>query len=500
MILVLMFVSGYFITDRFVEATTRHVLGELLVQARSFSGTAGSHIISAANPDALMLNGICKKLAADNLDVYWTGISGSDGVFLAHTDLSQVIAKMRTPSPRGRQFESLLRDGEAFELRDDTIFVSIPIAEVGIRLGTLTVASSVRRVSEARRSSILTVGSVTLFFVLLGIPLILFVSQRKLRPISLITSRLKQIDFEDMSMDMPALSRNEFGYLAETLRVMGQRLNLAKEESLERQRMSQELAIARDIQTSMLPRSYPRSDRFEFAARYESAREVGGDYFDFVDFDDRYLAVIVADVSGKSLPAMLVMLLTREIVKRATLSTRDPAGVLSAVNGELHSSIREGTFVTMFFGLLDKKLGCLEFASAGHSSVIFLEKPSGRARLVKTKGFPLGLVQPQLFEERIEEGRIEFAQDDWLILYTDGVNEAKNEAGQQFGMGRFLRLLEENASLESDELLRFVLTRHKEFVGSASQYDDITLVAMKWNGPGGRVDAAGVEERASVEK
>ncbi|MEW5995683.1 MAG: PP2C family protein-serine/threonine phosphatase, partial [Candidatus Zixiibacteriota bacterium] len=215
---------------------------------------------------------------------------------------------------------------------------------------------------------------------------------------------------------------------------------------------------------------------------YRSAREVGGDYYDFVDFDDESLAFLVADVSGKSLPGMLVMLLTRDIVTKLTRSIRQPAELLSEANRELSLNIKKGMFVTMFFGLLDKKTGCFTFASAGHNPLIKLNGATGKPELIKTHGYPLGMMPAASFDKRIESLETTLAKNDWLIQYTDGVTEARNSTGEEFGMDRFVHLIQSHSSLPPRQLVDKTLSRHRTFVGSAPQYDDITLLAMKWNG------------------
>lgn len=481
-ILVMMLVTGYVITDQYVESATFNVIEKLLVQARSYSRPAGKHLISPGGPDALLLNNICEKLVEDNPDVYWVGVTGKDNIFLAHTDIKQVVAARHMSPVTTREFGDILREGEAFNLRKDTIYLSVPITEGNIQLGKLGIACSVRQIAEAQRTSITTVVSITILVLLLGLPFTMFILHRKLRPISVITDHLKKISFDDITLDIPVTGKNEFGYLAETLRVMGIKLNAAQQELIEKERVARELEIAREIQANILPREYPKALRFEFSGIYSSAREVGGDYYDFIDFGDEYLAFLVADVSGKSLPGMLVMLLTRDIVKVLTRSVPSPAELLAQVNERLLTSIKKGMFVTMFFGLLNKKSGQFTFASAGHNPLIRLDSRTGKADLIKTNGFPLGMMPPDRFGKRIETGEISLNENDWLIQYTDGINEAQNLDKEEFGMERFVRLVEVDKGLKPAELVAKIIEQHKAFVGKAPQYDDITLLAMKWTG------------------
>jgi sigma-B regulation protein RsbU (phosphoserine phosphatase) len=188
----------------------------------------------------------------------------------------------------------------------------------------------------------------------------------------------------------------------------------------------------------------------------------------------------VADVSGKSLPGMLVMLMTRDIVKELARTFMEPGRMLAEVNRRLLPNMKKGMFVTMFFGVLDRRDGRFRYASAGHNPLLVLGRESGAAQLIKTRGYPLGMVPSAVYEKRVECRELVLRDDDWLILYTDGVNEAQDEGGNEFGIERFVTLVESNRDLSAGRLVERVLAKHSEFVGEAQQYDDITLLALKW--------------------
>jgi len=481
-ILALMLATGYIMTDRYVKTVTQDVIEKLLVQTRSYSGSAGKLIISTNGPDALLLNNICNKLASDNSDVYWVGITDRDDNFLAHTDIKQVISGGTMAPIQKNDFDEILLAGEFFEQRNDTIYIASQIKESGVAVGRLGIAASTAQIKSARNASIVTVASTTILMILLGIPLTMVLLHRKLKPISIITDTLKGVQFDNIAIDIPLRSRNEFGYLAETLHVMGGKLNAARRDMVERERINREFEIAREIQANILPGSYPRHGNYDFCGSYQSARQVGGDYYDFIDFDERHLAFLVADVSGKSLPGMLVMLLTRDIVKTLSWQSRQPDELLCEVNRELLPSIRKGMFVTMFYGLLDKQTGLFKFASAGHNPLIKIEGRTGRTELIKTRGFPLGMVPPEQFNNRIECTEVQLSADDWLVQFTDGINEAVNQDGEEFGMERFVERLETARTESPPELIKQVIAEHELFTGQAEQFDDITLLAMKWTG------------------
>jgi serine phosphatase RsbU (regulator of sigma subunit) len=479
-ILVMMLATGLVITDQYVGTVTKSVVESLLVQARSYSGPAGKHILANENPDALLLNNVCKNLASDNAEVYWAGIADRRGKYLAHTDIKKVLGGEAAPEITGREHNDLLRDGEVIDIRADTIYTSVPIAENSIELGRLGIASSAGPIARARQRSIVTVAGITLFTLLLGLPLTMIILNRKLRPVRTITDSLRRADLRNLQLTIPVKTRNEFGYLAETIEVMGSRLGAAQQHLLEKDRIERELSIARDIQANILPRSYPKTDEYEFAGMYRSAREIGGDYYDFIEIDDRYLAILVADVSGKSLPGMLVMLLTRDIVRQARQLMLQPEALLSHVNRELRTNLKKGMFVTMFFGVIDAHEGVMKFASAGHNPLIHMDGLGRSLREYKTRGYPLGLMPPGHFDKRIETGEVHLNDGDWLIQYTDGINEAMNNGGREFGMKRFLDTLRSVSHLGPFELIEATLDAHRSFVGEAEQSDDITLLAMRW--------------------
>ncbi len=481
-VLALMFVTGWVMTDMYVTKTTEQVINEALVRVRSYSGPAGKLIISNDNPDALMLNNVLKKLSEDYPDTYWAGITDQRNVFLAHSDIRQVISSQKLIPSQAANRSQLLEPGETLCIRGDTIFLSVPIRENDLGLGTFALASSARRINEARDESIKTVLTITLIMMLVGVPATLLVMHLKLRPVSIITDHLKEVSFDNISLNIPIEAKNEFGYLAKTLGVMGNKLNQARLDVIERERINRELEIAREIQSNMLPREYPAGTSFQIAGKYRSAKEVGGDYYDFIDIDDDNIGIVVADVSGKSLPGMLVMLLTRDIIKKVARNIVEPAEFLIQVNAELQENIKKGMFVTMFYGVLNRKSGRLSFASAGHNPLIRLNTETGNHELIKTRGYPLGMMPTKQFASRIEEARLDLDEGDWVVQYTDGINEARNGASEEFGMERFIRILQAERKLPPEMMVTRVMEGVEGFAGESPQYDDITLLALKWTG------------------
>lgn len=479
-ILMLMVVTGYVVSKQYVATVTDHVVENLQVQARAHSGTAAKLFVSELGPDVLLLTNICNELRQENPSIYWAGFTDNKGKWIAHTDI-RLVASGETYTQQLNELLAARAEGESYNLDQDTLVTAIPITERNAALGNLIMASNARVIGQARAQSIRTVSILTAIMIVIGIPLTTVIVRSKLQPIAVITSHMRTVNMDDPSLTVPIDNKNEFGYLAATLGALGTRLSIAQRELIEKERLSRELEIASEIQMSILPREIPQCEQYECHVSYSSAREVGGDYYDFIKLDDHHLGLLVADVSGKSLPGMLVMLLTRDIVRNAARQTLDPAELLVRANDELRPNARKGTFVTMFYGILDSRNGEFHYASAGHNPLVIVRAQGGDPQLIKTKGFPLALMPHAAFRSRLEVANMTFSAGDTMILYTDGINEALNEAREEFGMERLTQLVGLHRSLPPEPLLQRVLATHADFVGAAEQYDDMTLMALRWN-------------------
>ena len=480
LVLLIMIVTGVVISRQYGATVRENVTDRLLVQARSYSRLAAKHILAEAGPDALLLNSTCSKLQAESPDILWVGIADLEGKFLAHSDISQVVSGSTIPQIDFLQSGKTKNGGEFLGVRSDTIFVNYPIIEQGVQVGALGLAASADQIARAERQSLVTIGSITIAIIILTIPLIVVGLHRQLRPIKLIVGALQEMDPERLSVDIPYQSRNELGFLADTLRVLGAHLRDSQDKLLAQERVSRELQIAREIQASILPSEFPCGSNFEFAGAYQSAQEVGGDYYDFIKLPDGKMGFLVADVSGKSLPGMLIMLMTRDIVRRYSHLITEPSHLLREVNRELQPSIKKGMFVTMFYGIIDPDCQKLTFSSAGHNPLIQVYENSGEIKLHRPPGFPLGLMPPETFDARIQTETLRLDASQVILQYTDGVTEGRDINGEEFGQTRLEDIVAGCRKDGAEAVIGSILSEHKRFVGEAAQFDDITVMALKW--------------------
>ena len=250
-------------------------------------------------------------------------------------------------------------------------------------------------------------------------------------------------------------------------------------QSAKTMKTSAELNVATNIQKSMLPcifPAFPEREEFDVFASMEPAKEVGGDFYDFFMVDERHLAVVAADVSGKGVPAALFMVIGKTLIKDHTQPGRDLGEVFTEVNHLLCESNSEGMFITAFEGVLDLVTGEFRFVNAGHE-IPFLCRKNGEFEPYKTRP---GFVLAGMEDIQYRSGVIQFEEGDKFFQYTDGVTEAMNQENELYGMERLGRVLCKNADLPPFELLSCVKEDIDDFVGGAQQFDDITMLCLEY--------------------
>jgi|Tabmets5t2r1_1033131.scaffolds.fasta_scaffold31081_1 serine phosphatase RsbU (regulator of sigma subunit)/ketosteroid isomerase-like protein len=254
-------------------------------------------------------------------------------------------------------------------------------------------------------------------------------------------------------------------------RLMGQRL---EQEERERERIEQELSVARRIQQASLPNVVPELEGWQISPYYQPAREVGGDFYDFHPLSEGRLGVVVGDATGKGVPAALVMATTCGMlqVTAAALSSASPEEVLEQVNETLVARIPPNMFVTCFYSILEPKSGTLRYANAGHD-LPYLQR-RGEAEELRARGMPLGLMPGMSYEEK----ETTLHAGEAALFYSDGLVEAHDPKGEMFGFPRVRALVAEHA--EESSLGNSLLEELYSFVGESwEQEDDITLLTLR---------------------
>ena len=266
-------------------------------------------------------------------------------------------------------------------------------------------------------------------------------------------------------------------FAIETMSVMSRRMRSFIEDEVQRQRLEEELEIGRRIQLSLLPERCPEIPGWDVSASYRSARQVGGDLYDFISVpdDSQRIHFVIADVTGKGVPAALFMASARMAMRAESLNGRGPAETLRRVNRLLSQDQRSPLFLGAIFATLDTPTGNLTYANGGLERPRWLHQESGKIETLSAKGMLLGA-----FEEiPLEEQRLEIAPGDSLVFFTDGLTEARNEEGHFFGEERLLETMASRSWEEADQLHQAIIRAVDKFTGQTPASDDLTLVVIR---------------------
>ncbi|MEL7622580.1 MAG: SpoIIE family protein phosphatase [Clostridiales bacterium] len=371
--------------------------------------------------------------------------------------------------------------------------------KAGILIDYQKIIAPARRVEELTRNSgdhfrqylggrissaILVSLTVTAFILISALLVSKRVAKSITKPLALLTDGAGNISEGNLEYRIEIKSGDEIETLADSFNTMTGKLrdyieNLAK-ITAENQRISTELNIATQIQMDMLPNifpAFPGRKEFEIYAAMQPAKEIGGDFYDFFLIDDDHLGIVIADVSGKSIPAALFMVIAKTLINNRTRTKEEPQDVFANVNRQLREGNETAMFVTAWLGILEISTGLMTFVNAGHNPPL-LKKAGGTYEYLKTKkGFVLGgmdgLSYTQI-ETQLEKG-------DMLYLYTDGVTEANNPAGELYGEKRLRDTLNASLDLTPPELLPKIKADIDSFAKGAPQFDDVTMLALLIN-------------------
>jgi phosphoserine phosphatase RsbU/P len=251
------------------------------------------------------------------------------------------------------------------------------------------------------------------------------------------------------------------------------------EESIERERLQQELMVAQKVQKKLLPQQLPVLEKFDLDAFSSPAFEVGGDYFDIVSLDDERLGIVVGDVSGKGVSAAFYMAELKGIFQALSKSCRSAREFLIRANNALYGSIEKSAFISLIYAIIDLRQSTVQLSRAGHCPMIHVQ--NGAARLHRPTGIGLGLTGAALFDDVIEEETVRLEVGDICAFYTDGITEARNTAGEEYGSDRLIHLIRANKTLSTRRLRELILEDVSTFIENRSFDDDLTIVILKRN-------------------
>jgi sigma-B regulation protein RsbU (phosphoserine phosphatase) len=250
-------------------------------------------------------------------------------------------------------------------------------------------------------------------------------------------------------------------------------------QAAEKKRLDHDLQIAHEIQRILLPASAPELDGFQISGINIPAQLVSGDYYDYINVDPDHIGVAIADVSGKGVPASLIMAMCRSVLRSQAHAQLSPAAALREVNAQLFPDIKEDMFISMAYAILDKHTATLTLCRAGHDAPLLYKASDQTVSKINPPGMALGIDSGGVFNRVTGDFSLSLERDDCLVLYTDGVTEALNSEGDEFGMANVIQSIQASASEGAAGILTRLTDDLRAFVGTYPQHDDITLIVIR---------------------
>ena len=345
--------------------------------------------------------------------------------------------------------------------------------------------------SEYQETLVTNLGYMMIFGV--GISLIaaallmLMVYRISIRPLTLVSRSVrdytKDKDIESVKHKLEKIrTRNEVESLAEDISQMTEEIERYNGEvtklATEKERVTSELEFASRIQSSMLSKHFPDEDEYDLFASMDPAKEVGGDFYDFFMIDDDHLALVIADVTGKGIPAALFMAMSKMYIRNYAFSCDTPSEAFARANADIASDNEEDMFVTVWFGIMNIKTGHVIASNAGHEYPV-IRRDSGDFEVLKDKHCLALGAMPVI---KATDYEFDMKPGDTLFVYTDGAPEANDAENKMFGMERLVDALNEDPDRNPKEIIEGVKKSISGFVGEAAQFDDLTMLCLKFKG------------------
>ena len=230
---------------------------------------------------------------------------------------------------------------------------------------------------------------------------------------------------------------------------------------------------------SLLPQSLPWLPTVDLAGFNHPALDIGGDYYDVIEIDEKHIGLVIADVSGKGIGGALMMAVCRSVLQANAQNEYDPASMLTSLNQTLSVNLAEDMFISMLYMVLNTETHLLSYARAGHEAPLILHKDSTEMDRQETAGIAIGLVDTPTFSSIIDTRNIQLKSGDLVVTYTDGITEAMNEQNQEWGLLQLIESIQTHQKDTASDLLDHIEADVLSFVGNTPQYDDMTMLAIQ---------------------
>jgi len=344
------------------------------------------------------------------------------------------------------------------------------------KIGTVIIGLSDIVIRNEINSLIKIIVPISLVFLLISIVGSVIMVTLTIRPVKELSRGAEIIGKGDLDYRISIRTRDELGQLAREFNQMTAQIKEAREKEIESRIMEEQIEMAKEIQEGLNPTRFYEKDGIQIKGYTRAARGVGGDYFDYIDMDDNRVCALISDVSGKGVPASLVMVMIRTVfTSYISRPNVDCASVVRAINEAMNAEMAIDKFATLFFLIYDRANEELAFSNAGHGPLFCYRASMNSCTIAKLDGVPIGIEED--FEYK--QARVKLHPGDMVILYTDGVTEMRSEQGEEFGVQRLNMLIVDNHHLSAEEFVDLMVDELEKFRGQEPPHDDTTLLVLK---------------------
>ena len=438
-------------------------------------GLAAASADALATGDPLTLVNLAVDAKGQNKDVLYAALVDRGGRVAGHSDRAalghpfNLDAAKTLPVLGPGMAQGRYSDEDVWDLAVEVLPKGshAPVGQAHVALSQAQVLASIR--SVVLRQTLLA-----LLLLAVGAGLSVGLVGLLVKPLLALSEAASLVGQGDFSVQVPVTSRDEVGRLTSRFNQMTANLETAQKERIDKERMQGELNVARSIQANLLPTQAPDLPGWDLAFHCAPAKELGGDFYDWFHLPGGILGLVIADVSGKCVPAALHMANLRNLTRFAAKAGKGPAATLKAVNEAAFPDLKGESFVTLLYAEIDLKSRKGILVSAGHEPALLLHQ--GTVEGIRAKGMPIGVAEPEDFDFIVKETAFSMAPGDQLVLYTDGVTEAMNAKEEQFGRERLD--LAVKPGREAHATLEGLLKQVHLHADGFEQSDDLTALVL----------------------
>ncbi len=478
-------VSYYFINHQTTQRVYANLEEKVTALGSTIADQAGGYMLNRRS-DVEFDQLIVSYLRA-NPELRLLVITDSNSLVLAHSqDIRNIRKPFRIPSeltPAGLDANRPVITPAA-----DLNYKKVPVTAGQQIIGSVHMTYTTSLMAGQLRQARIDTVRLTLVLFLFGLLGIYLLSNYFVEPIARITRRVRRFTSGDWESELPLEGADEFFEISKAFNQMMTRLNEERQGLVERERLAKEIEVASQIQKTLLPENISSFPGLEIDAFYKAASRIGGDLYDAFEVGQGKYCIVVADVSGKGIPASMVMSMLRTVIRIYAVGGVSARKILLKVNDYLHSQIPPGIFITMFLLLYDSKSNSISAVSAGHNPLLLRRAKADVMERINPSGMPLGLPETggRSFSQSLKEIELTLQDGDMFMLYTDGVTETADKDGRHFGIERLEQALLSLSSGGAHLTIKDAASKMKEALSEFSDSDrftdDITFIIGRSRG------------------